>query len=58
MKNMVVSIVAIVGIVVMEVMAMQAGIDGTALSGATLAIGGIAGYGTKAYLDKRKAKGN
>jgi len=47
-------IVAIVGIVILEAIALANGIDGVLMSGAIAVIGGLAGYQAKTLRDRIK----
>ena len=56
MIKFIVPTAAIIGIVVIEIVALSNGIDGTALAGSMVIIGGIGGYEAKAIRDHYKKK--
>jgi len=56
MIKFIVPTAAIIGIVVIEIVALANGIDGTALAGSMVIIGGIGGYEAKAIRDHYKKK--
>ena len=58
MKNIAVSIIAIVGIVILGYKALSMGIDSGVMVGTIGIIGGIAGYKVKAFREQRKRGGN
>ena len=56
MLKFIVPSIAILGIVVIEIVALVNGINGTALAGSMVIIGGIGGYEAKAIRDHYKKK--
>lgn len=51
-----IALVAILGIIFIEGMALSQGIDGVATSAACAAIGGIGGWYMKVFIDYRKSR--